>query len=346
MPAVSAPAKVLVSGANGYVAIWLVRDLLDHGYSVRGTVRGESKTTHLRNVFKTEVASGKLELAIVSDITAPGAFDEAVKGVDAIAHTASPFHYNADEPSEIIDPAVKGTVGILESAVKYAGPQLKRIAVTSSCAAILDPAVMGEVNENIWNNGSIAEVREKGRAADQTAKYCASKTLAEKAAWDFVDKHKSEISWDLTVLNPPFVFGPILHEVASPDALNSSVALFYEAILTKNKTPEELLAMQFGWVDVRDVARGHVLALESPRAGGERFVLCSGHFIWQDWFDAVNELNIPEVDAPIGTPGMGKDFKYAMHFDNTKARTVLKLNFRDKLETARDSVKDFRSRGW
>ncbi|THH09441.1 hypothetical protein EW145_g2001 [Phellinidium pouzarii] len=337
MPAVSAITKVLVSGANGFIAVWVVKDLLEHGYAVRGTVRAESKATHLLNLFKREAASGKFELFIVSDITAPGAFDDAVKGIDAIAHTASPFHYKADDPSEIIDPAVKGTVGILESAMKYAGPQLKRIVVTSSGTAVYEPGATdakstGVLNESSWNESSVTEVREKGRAASQWAKYCASKTLAERAAWDFVEKHKSEISWDLTVLNPPYVFGPILHEVVAPDALNSSVAAFYEAIFTNHKTPAELAHTQAGWTDVHDVARGHVLALEVPAAGGE--------------LDAVNELKIPGVYAPVGSPGAGEDFQYTTRLDNTKARTVLGLEFRDKRATARDSVHDFCARGW
>ena len=94
MPAVAAPAKILVTGANGFIAVWLVQDLLENGYTVRGTVRSESKGQHLLQKFKSFVDAGKFELVIVPDITAPGAFNEVVKGVDAIEHTASPFHFN------------------------------------------------------------------------------------------------------------------------------------------------------------------------------------------------------------------------------------------------------------
>ena len=99
MPAVLPPAKVLVSGANGLVAIWTVRVLLDRGYTVCGTVRSESKTSYLREIFSDELSAGKLELVIVPDITAPGAFDEAVQGVDAIEHIASPYRMTSDDPS-------------------------------------------------------------------------------------------------------------------------------------------------------------------------------------------------------------------------------------------------------
>ncbi|THH04102.1 hypothetical protein EW145_g5769 [Phellinidium pouzarii] len=343
MPAISAPAKVLVSGANGFIAVWVVKDLLDQGYAVRGTVRVASKGTHLLNLFKKEEENGMFELVVVPDITASGAFDDAVKGVDAIAHTASPFHFNADEPKDLINPAVEGTVGILESAMKYAGPQLKRIAVTSSCAAMLDLAAKGAFNEHNWNENSVIEVREKGRDASQSAKYFASKVLAEKAAWNFIEINKSEISWDLTTLNPPFAF---LHEVASPGALNSSVALFYETFITKRIKPAELEMIKFGWVDVRDVSRGHVLALEVPSASGERFILSGGPFILQDWYDALNKSKISGVEAPVSAPSTEKVFQRNMYFDNMKAQAVLGIVFRDNSVTARDSVQDMRKRGW
>ena len=99
MPSVKAPAKILVTGANGYIAVWTVKEFLDSGYIVRGTVRSEQKAVHLRKIFEKEVKEGRLEFAIVPDITQPGAFDEVVKGVDGIAHTASPFHFQADDPN-------------------------------------------------------------------------------------------------------------------------------------------------------------------------------------------------------------------------------------------------------
>jgi hypothetical protein len=96
MVAVSSPAKVLVTGANGYLAVWTVKKYLQAGYSVRGTVRSLTRSAFLKEQFAEY--GERLELVVVEDITKDGAFDEAVKGVDAIAHTASPFHYNATEP--------------------------------------------------------------------------------------------------------------------------------------------------------------------------------------------------------------------------------------------------------
>jgi nucleoside-diphosphate-sugar epimerase len=99
MVAVSSPAKVLVTGANGYLAAWIVKKYLEAGYSVRGTVRSFSKSAFLTDKFSNY--GDRFELVIVEDITKDGAFDEAVKGVDVIAHTASPFYYNVTDPDGV-----------------------------------------------------------------------------------------------------------------------------------------------------------------------------------------------------------------------------------------------------
>lgn len=152
-----------------------------------------------------------------------------MKGVDAIAHTASPFHTHANDPAEVIVPAVQGTVGILASALKH-GTNVKRVVVTSSCGSILEelpePKTFTEAD---WNERAIREVETKGAAASAVDKYCASKALAERAAWKYWDEHKDKASWDLVVVNPSYVYGPILHEVDKPEHLNESMRMFYDA---------------------------------------------------------------------------------------------------------------------
>jgi nucleoside-diphosphate-sugar epimerase len=101
MVAISSPAKVLVTGANGYLATWVVKKYLEAGYSVRGTVRSLPKSAFLNNKFSHY--GNRFELVVVEDITKGGAFDEAVKGVDVIAHTASPFHNNSTKPDGMSD---------------------------------------------------------------------------------------------------------------------------------------------------------------------------------------------------------------------------------------------------
>ena len=224
MVAVSSPAKVLVTGANGYLAVWVVSKYLEAGYSVRGTVRSLAKSAFLNDQFAHY--GDRFELVAIEDITKDGAFDDAVRGVDAIAHTASPFHYKATHPdgtflysiygppsivnwvyAELIIPAVRGTTSILNSALKH-GNTVKRFILTSSVAAIREETTTPRVfNETNWNNAAVEAVNAKGSDAGPVVIYLASKTLAEKAAWEFVATHKSEISWDLVAINPPYIFG-------------------------------------------------------------------------------------------------------------------------------------------
>jgi len=348
MPAVIPPSKVLVTGANGYIAIWVVRRLLEKGYSVRGTVRSESKAEHLRQLFNDY--GSKHEVVVVEDITKEGAFDEAVKGIDAIEHTASPFHLHADDPNEFIEPAVKGTLGVLQSALKY-GTDVKRIVVTSSCAAVLEiPPSPRKFSELDWNQQALKEVEEKGRNALVMNKYRASKTLAEKSAWEFVDENKASIGWDLVVLNPPYVFGPVIHHVPSPEQINTSMAEFYNTLLKGVKEESQLASLGNCWIDVRDLALAHVLAIEKEQAGGNRFIVSGGTFKWQDFVDAAHKAGVyPESALPKGVPGSGyaASVTHLIDYDTSKAARVLGMDkYISKEECTRDCLEDFKKRGW
>ncbi|KAG2137915.1 hypothetical protein DEU56DRAFT_736589 [Suillus clintonianus] len=354
MPTVQPPSKVLVSGANGYIAIWVVRTLLEKGYSVRGTVRSEEKAASLRQLFSSY--GDKHEVVVVEDITKEGAFDEAVKGVDAIEHTASPFHMNADDPNELIIPAVNGTVGILKSALKY-GQSVKRIVVTSSGAAVLrDTPTPSTFSELDWNEQCLEIVREKGREAPNMMKYRASKTLAEKAAWEFWNTHKGNVGWDLSVLNPPFVFGPAIHEVTAPSALGTSAKLFYNHVAHPNSsgaTNEFLASNGTAWIDVRDLAEAHVLSLQKEAAGGERMIVSAGLWKWQDFIDAANTISPPPKLAtgglPKGNPGAGTGHPSTVHllyYDTAKAARILGLKYRTIAETTKDALADYEAKGW
>lgn len=130
------------------------------------------------------------------------------------------------------------------------------------------------------------------------------------AAWNYAQQHNTEIGWDLVTLCPPFVrlvssrleilphltdtrpqvFGPVLHTVSSPAHLNTSVKEFYDAVIAHTKSAAVLSTFQGSWIDVRDVAEAHVRALEREEAGGLRFIIAAGTFVWQDWckWDAVS----------------------------------------------------------
>lgn len=163
-------------------------------------------------------------------------------------HTASPFHTHAVEPDELIQPAVRGTTGLLVSAHKH-GNDVKRIILTSSCAAIINPTTEPRVlDETVWNEASVRECREKGRDASPLDKYRASKTLAERAAWDWYEGHRCDLRWDMVVLNPPIVLGPWLHRIERVEDLNESLRHYHSNVL-KGQMSKELLATT-GWDDV------------------------------------------------------------------------------------------------
>jgi len=341
MPAVAA-GRVLVTGVNGYIGIWVARVLLEKGYTVRGTVRSEGKAQHIRQLFKP--FGEQFETAIVPDITKAGAFDEAVKGMDAVEHTASPYHFKAGDPDELIVPALHGTTRVLESTLAY-GSSVKRVVVTSSVAAVLEAKSTPRVfTETDWNDESVVEVREKGVHASQAGKYRASKTLAERAAWDFVETNKGSIGWDLVVLNPPMVFGPAIHEVGAPEALNESMHNWFHSVFRGSQDPKQLGTLGMAWVDVRDLAEAHALAIEKEEAGGNRIIVASGPYKWQDWINASRAAGAP---APPGDQSY--DPAKAVHmlnFDNSKSTNVLGLKYHSIQETTSDIVVDLKARGW
>ena len=129
------------------------------------------------------------------------------------------------------------------SAQKY-GTNVKRVVITSSCASVLDNFPEPNVfSEKDWNEGSPKEVQEKGREASQPAKYRASKVLAERAAWEFVKENKDQLKFDVAVLNPPFVFGPTLHEIDKPENLNTSAFDWYNTIVKGAKDDASLVTV-------------------------------------------------------------------------------------------------------
>ncbi|KAJ7864416.1 hypothetical protein B0H14DRAFT_2348539, partial [Mycena olivaceomarginata] len=261
-------------------------------------------------------------------------------GVDAIVHTMSPVNLSDGDPEKLIVPAVKGTVGILNSALKHSN-SVKRVVFMLSCTAILqiepEPKVFSELD---WNKQAPKLAKKQGRAVQGITKYRASKALTERASWDFVEQHKSESEWDFVALNPPYIFGPMIHEVSTPTALGLSAAQFHTR-LTQPSTPD-ILQSGNCWIDVRDLAHTHVLALLRALAGGKRIIIDAGPFVWQNWLDAVP--NSPKFQK--GACGAGKDAVHRIRYDPSKSARVLGMSHRSIEETARDIVADWEARGW
>ncbi|KAF8623814.1 hypothetical protein AX15_006180 [Amanita polypyramis BW_CC] len=353
MPIATPDSKVLVTGANGYIGVWLVRTLLEQGYSVRAAIRSTSRAGFMIDLFRSY--GDKFELSEVEDITADGAFHNAVKNVGAIVHTASPVLSGLGvDPNEIVGPAVNGTLEILKSALLH-GVDVKRVIIVGSTASILrtprEPIVL---TENDWNQESIDEFERLGWKS--LNKYSASKTLAERNAWAFYHEHRQNIAWDLTVIISTYVYGPTLIPLASPSELNLSLKLFFDAIVDPAESPNHLANGGLGgWVDVRDLAFAITKSLRISEAGNERIIVCAGSAIWQDWLDAAHSLlpfPIPshalgsDKALLVGNPGTGKTFVRMIQFDASKSREILQMEYRSMQETARDMLAYFEGQGW
>jgi len=253
---------VLVTGASGFIAMHCILQLLEQGYRVRGTLRTPSREAKLRQTFaKHTNADDKLEF-VTTDLTKDEGWDDAAKDCRYILHVASPFP--SQEPKhedELIVPAVDGTLRVLKAAV---GAGVKRVVLTSSLAAVLygHPRDGSKVfDENDWS-----------RTDKNIGAYQKSKTLAERAAWDFVNGLGSDNKLELAVINPGSVFGPILDE----DYGTSGEVV---RRLMRREIPG---CPNLGWapVDVRDVAAAHLAAMTIPEAAGERFCCALDHHAW------------------------------------------------------------------
>lgn len=350
MPAIQPNSHVLVTGGSGFIASWCVYQLLERGHKVRATVRSDDKGKYLQRVFKKY--GDHFNFIIAEDLEKEGAFDDAVKGIDAVLHTASPFHFNieGDPKRTLINPAVNGTRNVLSSINKH-GSDVKRVVITSSFAAILDSTRQGHIvyTEKDWNISSVENVEKKGKDQEGPDAYRASKTMAERAAWEFVEENKPK--WDLVTVNPPLVFGPIIHQVNAPEKLNTSVGMTW-GLLHGSKKEDDLLAPAGNLVDVRDVAYTHVEALVRSDAGGNRFAASNGPFVYQDVVDIIHkDSSVPEdwkKQVPVGKEGQGSSVKQN-ELDGSKATRVLGLKYIPVQDTVKDmvaSLADYEKRGW
>ncbi|KAH8816955.1 hypothetical protein F5884DRAFT_240895 [Xylogone sp. PMI_703] len=327
--------RVLLTGANGFIGSHILDQLLKAGHSVRSVVRSAPKADQILADFPNY--GTKLDTAIVPDITTPGAFNDAVKSnlpFDTVIHTASPFLYRViKDNSEFMKPAIQGTVEVLK-AVKEFAPEVKRVIITGSCAAVVDFA--GDwfaspkkvYTESDWNPTTY----EGALAGTTNNAYQASKKFAEKAAWDFLKDHRP--NFDLVVLNPPMVYGPLRHTVPTVHDLNESNARIYNLFLnTTSDAPCPPNGMHV-YVDVRDLATAHLLAMTVPTAANNRYIICAGEVRSQEIADLIRE-DVPELRTrtPVGTPGGNLLPETAFGCSSAKAERELGLRFRSKRET-------------
>jgi len=263
---------VMVTGATGYVDGWVVKRLLEEGLTVHAPVRDPGNPEKLKYLDAiTAEAPGEIKY-FKADLLDEGSYGEAMQGCGVVFHTASPFMVNVnDAQKELIDPAKLGTRNVLEQAKRT--PSVKRVVVTSSCAAIygdnadLQNTPNGVFTEEIWNSSSLLEHNP----------YSYSKKLAEEEAWKIAE---SQSQWDLVTVNPTLVIGPGINPFATSESFRMVKQMGDGSM--KSGSPR----WGFGVVDVRDLAEAHLKAAFTPEAKG-RYII-SGHN--SDLFDLAAAL--------------------------------------------------------
>ncbi len=178
---------ILVTGASGFIASNFIVEALQAGYKIRGTARSEAKAQRTKDVYK----SPDYDAVIVPEMELEGAFEEAVRGVDAIVHMSSPLTFSPN-PKEVVPPAVKGTTSILRSALRE--PKIRRFVFTSSSTAtsLPTPRKQFKIDKNSWNTevDDFVDFPPPYKPENAFKVYAASKTKAELAVWDFMKTYK------------------------------------------------------------------------------------------------------------------------------------------------------------
>ncbi len=253
-------STVLVTGGSGFIGSHTILQLLAAGYQVRTTVRNLNREGDVRAMLKRGGADANPPVAFfAADLENDAGWNEAVGGCDYVLHVASPFPQTLPKhEDELIVPARDGALRVLRAS-RNAG--VKRVVLTSSFAAIGygHPEQQAPFTEKDWTDPN----------GDDVQPYAKSKTIAERAAWDFIAKESGAL--ELAVINPVGVFGPVL----GPD-YSTSILLVQR--LMDGAMPG-CPQLTFGVVDVRDVADLHIRAMTHPAAKGERFLTIAGDFM-------------------------------------------------------------------
>ncbi|KAK4450269.1 hypothetical protein QBC34DRAFT_461639 [Podospora aff. communis PSN243] len=280
-------SRLLVTGANGFLASHICLQLLEKGFKVRGAVRDAAKSTWLlEGRFKEYADKTAIELVSVPDLGAEGAYDEAAKGVAAIIHTAYVTTI-APDPRQVIDPMVNAVDSILRAATRE--PSVKAVLFTSSAVAaspLLPHVDNGIIERKSWNHAAVeaASAPPPYGASHAAASYAASKVAAEKRVWEFLNSHKDDLHFKVNVVSPAGLIGEPLNEKHVEGQANWVMHAY-----RGNKVVMDAMQASF-YADVKDVALVHVAAMLDPDVNQQR-IQCWGHNVhWNEILAILRQL--------------------------------------------------------
>ncbi|KAJ9640951.1 hypothetical protein H2199_005619 [Coniosporium tulheliwenetii] len=291
---------ILVTGANGLIAGHVADQFLAAGYKVRGTARDVQKSKWLAELFDSKYGSGKFELVAVEDMTAEGAFDEAVKGVSGVVHLASVLTFSPD-PNAVIPPTIAGTLSILKSTAKE--PAIKRFVYTSSATAALLPKPNTEltVDQETFNYEAIEAAWAPPPYTAERAHvvYAASKTQAEQEVWKWARDNKGVV---VNAVLPSANFGKLLSPEHQRHRSSTGVVT---ALFNGDASAVATFPPQY-YVNVQDDAILHVAALLRSDVANERIYAFAAPFNVNDTLAVLRKV-YPERKFPDDVPNLGKD---------------------------------------
>jgi nucleoside-diphosphate-sugar epimerase len=335
MPTSSA-GPIAVTGATGYVASWVVHELLSRGATVHATVRDPTngkRTAHLVEMAKT--LPGELRL-FAADLLKDGSFAQAFEGCSVVIHTASPFVIgNVSDPQrQLVDPALQGTRNVLQQV--NSTDSVERVVLTSSVVAIF-----GDVVDCQTAGGVLTEAHWNSTSTLDHLPYSYSKTVAEREAWKIAE---AQSRWRLVVINPGFVMGPSL-----PPGRRDGASVAFMLRMIDGTDRLGTFDQVFGWVDVRDVATAHAEAAIREDAEG-RHILCAGELSLLEMGRIIEAELGDRVKVPLRAlpkwlcylAGPVKGFSmrlvarnvgYPLRFDTTRSRERLGITYRPLADT-------------
>ena len=251
---------ILVTGASGFIAIHTIAQLLEQGYKVRGTIRSLSKEAEVRETISKFVQKNVQLEILPAELNQDEGWKEALKDVEYVLHIASPFPLKEPKhEDELIIPAVQGTLRVLKFAQDA---NVKRVVQVSSNVAVS----AGHAGENrTFTEEDWSKVENKIGA------YSKSKTLAERAAWDFINSSENKNKMELVAINPPLVFGPV------PNKNYNTSSEVIRTFMLRQVPGTARIKMAI--VDVRDVASAILSAMTTKEAAGNRFLVSAGE-LW------------------------------------------------------------------